>query len=137
MISFVRIDERLIHGQVLAKWLDQVPCDKAIVIDDSMNEEPFMKSVMRLAFPKNKYLGFYDVKKGVEELKRDAKEHYFVLFRNLKSLYKVIQSGVEIKNANLANIPSKDDQVLVDYLLKRGIVLYVQMVPASPVVYIS
>ena len=41
MISLVRIDDRLIHGQVVTQWVSRVKANKIIVVDDGVAKDPF------------------------------------------------------------------------------------------------
>ena len=34
-ISFVRIDDRVIHGQLVTRWAKELPCDGIVAIDDA------------------------------------------------------------------------------------------------------
>lgn len=36
MIQFVRIDHRLLHGQVLYSWLKSIVCDTILIANDSV-----------------------------------------------------------------------------------------------------
>lgn len=45
-IVHARIDYRLIHGQVITKWLKRSDANKIIVIDDPLSRDPFwLKSI--------------------------------------------------------------------------------------------
>ena len=35
-ISFVRIDDRVIHGQLVTRWAKELPCDGIVAIDDAV-----------------------------------------------------------------------------------------------------
>ena len=50
-IALVRIDDRLIHGQVVVKWLRYVECDEVLIVDDQLAQDSFMQTVLRLAAP--------------------------------------------------------------------------------------
>lgn len=34
MISFVRVDDRMIHGQTVTRWALEVPCDGIIAVNE-------------------------------------------------------------------------------------------------------
>ena len=34
MISFVRVDDRIIHGQIITRWSKEYPCDGIIAVND-------------------------------------------------------------------------------------------------------
>ncbi|CUH97782.1 hypothetical protein P22_3926 [Propionispora sp. 2/2-37] len=50
-IKLVRVDFRLIHGQVITRWLKQSGANKIIVIDDKLAKDPFMSQVYVMAAP--------------------------------------------------------------------------------------
>ena len=50
-IVHARIDYRLIHGQVITKWLKRSNADKIIVIDDELYNDPFLAEVYKMAAP--------------------------------------------------------------------------------------
>ena len=37
--AFLRIDDRLIHGQVIVGWLPEVRPDKLLVVNDKISED--------------------------------------------------------------------------------------------------
>ena len=39
-LSFVRIDDRVIHGQLVTRWAKELPCDGIIAIDDAVAADP-------------------------------------------------------------------------------------------------
>lgn len=39
-ISFVRIDDRVIHGQLVTRWAKELPCDGIVAIDDAFHHRP-------------------------------------------------------------------------------------------------
>jgi len=49
--AFVRIDDRLIHGQVVVKWLRYLGCKEILIVDDALCHDDFMQNVLRLAAP--------------------------------------------------------------------------------------
>lgn len=51
MISLIRIDDRLIHGQVMAAWVRTLGVTHILVIDDATAADPFNQQVMQLAMP--------------------------------------------------------------------------------------
>ncbi|HAH3645786.1 TPA: PTS sugar transporter subunit IIB [Escherichia coli] len=50
-IVHARIDYRLIHGQVITKWLKRSDANKIIVIDDPLSRDPFLAEVYKMAAP--------------------------------------------------------------------------------------
>jgi PTS system mannose-specific IIB component len=51
VITFLRIDSRLIHGQVVEAWLPGLRVSRVVVADDEAAHSPLMKIAMGLAVP--------------------------------------------------------------------------------------
>jgi mannose/fructose/N-acetylgalactosamine-specific phosphotransferase system component IIB len=51
VISFLRIDNRLIHGQVVEAWLPVLKVGRVVVADDEAAHSPLMRTAMGLAVP--------------------------------------------------------------------------------------
>ncbi len=51
MISLVRVDNRLIHGQVVEAWLPRLRARRMVVADDEASETPLVRAAMGLAVP--------------------------------------------------------------------------------------
>lgn len=51
MISLVRVDNRLIHGQVVEAWLPHLKVGRVVVADDEAAESPLIRAAMALAVP--------------------------------------------------------------------------------------
>lgn len=62
-IVLTRIDDRLIHGQVMTSWLNYTSATKIRVVDDRSAQDPFLKTVLKNAVPKNVGWGFLQQKK--------------------------------------------------------------------------
>jgi len=53
LIEFLRVDSRLIHGQIVEGWLKFIAIDEVLIIDDFVKESPFEKKILRFALPLN------------------------------------------------------------------------------------
>ena len=51
MISLVRVDNRLIHGQVVEAWLPHLKVARVVVADDEAAHSPLIRAAMGLAVP--------------------------------------------------------------------------------------
>ena len=50
-VCAIRIDERLIHGQVATLWQGAWNCNRIMVIDSKSANDPILKSVLKIACP--------------------------------------------------------------------------------------
>ncbi len=44
-ITFLRVDDRVIHGLITTRWAREVPCDGLIVVDDMIASNPVIKEI--------------------------------------------------------------------------------------------
>lgn len=50
-ISFMRIDDRIIHGQVVTRWMSERDCDGVVAVDDAAASNPVLSKVLKTAVP--------------------------------------------------------------------------------------
>lgn len=141
---FVRIDDRLIHGQVLIKWVKHIQCSEVVIIDDGIFNDPVMSSVLRISCPNNVDLGIYDFSTGIQKLKSKRHGKILLLFKDLLTFDKV-QDALNINAVNIARMPfhrdkerlfdniytSLEEKRILKDLIRKGIDIYIQMVPDS------
>lgn len=51
MISMIRIDDRLVHGQVAVKWSKQLNVSRIVVVSDSIAKNEIQVSALKMAAP--------------------------------------------------------------------------------------
>lgn len=73
-ILLFRVDERLIHGQVLIGWGSQLRPDRYLVVDDDLAESEWEQELYRLGLPEGTEALFSSVKRAREELARWKEE---------------------------------------------------------------
>ena len=66
-----RIDERLIHGQVLASWAKRLQVREILVIDDQLAHDPFAETVLTMALPSNIILKIFDIATGSAYIQKE------------------------------------------------------------------
>ena len=50
-VLLARVDDRLIHGQVMTAWMKLLPAKEIIVIDNKVAKDEFMITVLEMAAP--------------------------------------------------------------------------------------
>ena len=48
-ISFMRCDDRIIHGQVVTRWSMERPCDGIIAVNDKAAMDPLIRQALKAA----------------------------------------------------------------------------------------
>jgi mannose PTS system EIIAB component len=109
-IIHVRIDERLIHGQVAIVWTNTLGCNRIMVINDDACNSETQKSVLKLATPPSVRLSVLTIEKAAARIKAGKYENdkVFVLFKNPKDCVRLMEKGIELPMLNVGNMSSKD-----------------------------
>ena len=50
-IVFTRIDDRLIHGQVMTAWVHETKANEIVIIDNEVAQDDFLKMIMTSSAP--------------------------------------------------------------------------------------
>ena len=102
MIKHLRIDNRLIHGQVAVTWMNSIGADKIIVCNDKVAADPIQKMALPMAARGNTVYVF-----TIEETINYAKEHpeetMFVIAKFPSDALAILESGVEVQDVNVGN----------------------------------
>lgn len=144
----IRIDERLIHGQVAAVWTRFLGTTRIMVIDDEASGDKLLKMALKLAVPANVNLSVLSVLKASERLlEKDAylNEKIFIIVKGPKTLVDLSKVGVQFKQINVGNISKKMNSIQIkqsvsitreeksDFqaLMNLGVHFVSQMVPSE------
>ncbi|MHC5268538.1 PTS system mannose/fructose/N-acetylgalactosamine-transporter subunit IIB [Enterococcus sp. LJL98] len=146
-IELVRIDDRLIHGQVATTWTRNYEIEQILIIDDKTKNDPVQQSVANFAVP----AGVKVIIFGVEQFstimkKNEIKKRTLLLFTNPIDIAYLVNEGLAIKEVNAGgmrfkegrkrlhkaiSVDEKEHQAFID-LQEKGIHINVQMVPKDP-----
>ena len=104
-IVLVRIDDRLIHGQVMTSWLNYTGANKIMIIDDGVAADPFMKSVLKTCVPANVRLATFTIEKAAVRLKKGfAGDQCIVLVKYPETLYQLMKKGIVFDQINIGGM---------------------------------
>lgn len=102
MIKHLRIDNRLIHGQVAVTWMNSLGADAIIVVNDKVAADPIQKMALPLAARGNKVLVF-SIAELIEYATEHKEETMFVVAKFPTDALEILQSGLEVEWVNVGN----------------------------------
>ena len=147
--SLIRIDSRLLHGQVATSWTKTVKPDRIIVVSDSVAKDKLRKNMIMQAAPPGVHANVVPIKKMVEVSKdpRFGDTHALVLFETPEDILKAVNAGLDLKGKtiNVGSMAHKVGKVAVTKavsldqtdidtykeLIKEGLKFDVKMLPSS------
>lgn len=106
MIVLTRIDDRLIHGQVVEGWLRVIQAQRIVVASDPAAGDAFQASLMRLAVPPEVELTVLPVAEAAKGLASScwAAERVMVLMPGLKEARRLVEAGWRPATINLGGL---------------------------------
>ena len=80
-IVLTRIDDRLIHGQVMTAWVKEKRADEIIIVDNGVSKDSFLSEVMKMSAPSGVNIKVESIETGAEELMKisDGESRVIVL----------------------------------------------------------
>jgi PTS system mannose-specific IIB component len=106
-INLARVDDRLIHGQVMTKWSKGLGTNALFVIDNPTAKDSFMKDIfMMSAANSGMTIKVFSTDEAIEYWEKDNFEKYraILLFKNIATVKEVIDKGLPIKRLNIGGI---------------------------------
>ena len=93
-ISFIRVDDRMIHGQTCTRWAKEYPCDGLIAVNNKAAANPVLKNAYKAASGKKTFVWTVEdfIKKADKVLNSDTR--YFLITKNPVDMEKIlVESG--------------------------------------------
>lgn len=145
MIVNVRIDERLIHGQVATMWTNHLKANRIMVVDNVVVKNDMEKDVLKMAKPNSVKLSILTTKGASARIQNGQydDQRVFLIVKNPATLVELVDSGVVLEEINVGNMSAKkgskqvaksigvtsDDIAAFNHLNEKGVKLVAQMVP--------
>ena len=106
VLTLVRVDDRLIHGQIAAIWLKELPATRIVVIDDSTAGDEFVTEVIEPAAPPGVAVEVHSLAGGIERLRAVAgdREPTYVLLRSPHTALALRRAGIEFPLLNVGGM---------------------------------
>ncbi|MGY3724533.1 PTS system, mannose-specific IIB component [Granulicatella balaenopterae] len=109
-IEFTRIDDRLVHGQVVTTWLKKYEIEQVIIVSDSVAKDDTRQAILKMSVPTGLKLVFFGVDKFIEVYNKvDIKRRTMLIFTNPYEVYQCIKGGLKISYLNVGQMSKTDD----------------------------
>lgn len=144
-LTLCRIDDRLIHGQIIVKWSKSVPVDRILIVDDQFAQDPFMITIYKATTPKNLKFSLLSMKETVKKWNEGLfkEENILMLTKTVKAMKYLIEHDMPVPEVNVGGIAAKASSVVVagsisitkedaddlKRIAQRGVRVYFQLIP--------
>ncbi|ELK0758082.1 PTS sugar transporter subunit IIB [Klebsiella oxytoca] len=110
MITLLRVDHRLLHGQVAFSWTQYVGADCILIANDNVPDDELRKTTIKLAKPPSVKLVIKNINDSIESIKSGVTDKYnlFIVVESVNDAWRIASAGEEIKSINLGGIKAKE-----------------------------
>ena len=145
-LEFTRIDDRLIHGQVVAAWLHAYSkVQHILVIDDKTRQDPFMQEMFSLLVPTGISIELRSVEEAIEKLRVGLDKPTMIIVKVPQTIKSLIDAGIDINFVNIGGMgmtpgrkkffqnvsSSPEENEILKQLIAKGIKVEIQIIPAQ------
>ena len=89
-VSFIRVDDRMIHGQTCTRWALEYPCDGLIAVNNTAAKNPVLKAAYKSASGKKTFVWSIDEFAAKSEKVLNSKDNYFLITKNSLDMEKIL-----------------------------------------------
>ena len=110
MITLLRVDHRLLHGQVAFSWTQYVGAECIFIANDNVPEDELRKTTIKLAKPPSVKLVIKNINDAIESIKSGVtdKYHLFIVVESVNDAWRIASAVQGIKSINLGGIKAKE-----------------------------
>ena len=146
-----RVDERLVHGQVMTSWSKHLQLKRIVIVDDQVAKDDFMATVLTMSAPAGITIEILSVKDAATRLQADkGEEKTLLLFKRIpaalelaKELKETPVALTELNVGNVGSVPgrvqvtknvflSEDEKNDLRGLQSLGVNVFLQMLYTDP-----
>ena len=148
--SLIRVDSRLVHGQIIETWLPFLKATRIVVVNDEVAGSFFRETVIRMAVPREAEVLIYGVDEfGSSDITRQNENvKTIVLFSGVDDVARAWVAGFRFKTLNIGNLYSEncklqcstsvcladEDMAHIRFLLDSGVSVEMRSVPSDRIV---
>lgn len=148
-INVARIDDRLIHGQVITTWVKNYDIEQVLVINDKVADDKVQQSVLTMSAPPGLKVLIFGVQQFIEILKKTPiKKRTMLLFTNSIDVNALVDGGLSLEKLNVGGMRMQDgrhqlsravsvtpeEEQAFRNLIAKNVEVEIQMVPKDPIV---
>lgn len=146
-IKMIRIDDRLIHGQVAAVWSKQSNIEQIIIVNDAVANDKLQQSVQKMAAPSNIKVSIFSIDEFIDIIHKKIEIHRetMILCTTPQDVLKLMdakrianqvivggmRSGGDRKMINKSVFVNEEEDQAFHELMKLGVEVIIWAVPSD------
>ena len=132
-LVLTRIDDRLIHGQVMTAWIRNRKADQVVIVDDGTANDEYMIEVLEMAIPEE----------GVQFFEQGLDAPTILLVKGPEALNYLVDHGIAIEEVDVGGMGARADRSVLyknistspeenkafSELLEKNVNVFIQVMP--------
>lgn len=125
---YVRVDDRLIHGQIVTSWCHTLAIRQIIAVDDELAQNPMLQSIMTMGVPAQYSPQILTIENAKVLLQQESEKNRLLIVRFCNILAPLREQLKNAEHINLGNSSKLPDTV---YQFARGAGWYIYLSQAD------
>lgn len=109
-IVLARVDDRLIHGQVMTAWIQYTGGNHIVIVDDVTAQDDFTKQIMQMAVPTGIKLDIYNVQEAPQKINANQTDKLIILAKTPQVFLQLIQAQVALPGVIIGGMGANKDR---------------------------
>lgn len=109
--TYVRVDDRLIHGQTIVAWCPTLSIKEIIAIDDDSAKNPVLKSIMTMGVPSTYKTHILTTEEAKKLLVQESSVNRLVIVKFPGKLEEIMEEIEHAELIILGNLAKREDTV--------------------------
>lgn len=105
-MAWFRVDNRLVHGQVIEAWLPYLDAEKLVVVSDALAADHLQQQIMQLAIPGRIQVFFITLAEA--KITHDALTaqgaRFLFLLATCQDVLRLVEQGIPVPVLNVGNM---------------------------------
>lgn len=151
MIKLLRVDDRLLHGQVAFSWTNAIGADCILIANDDVPVNELRKTTIKLAKPQGVKLVLKNIDDSIKALQSNVTDKYklFIVVESIADAESIVSAYPEIRQVNLGGVKAKEgtrniskavnllpeEEELVKKMINQGVEVEIRQVPNDKKIY--
>ncbi|MDT2757161.1 PTS sugar transporter subunit IIB [Enterococcus asini] len=147
MIKLVRVDHRLIHGQVALTWTNAIDADCILVANDDVLNDPIQKTTLKLAAPHNVKVVIKSIEDSIQAINDGKTDKYklFIVTKTIGDAHQLAKGVEQIQKINIGSVKetgsssalthtvfvTDEERAELKAMVSEGLQVYAQQVPTD------
>lgn len=147
MIKLLRVDYRLLHGQVALAWTQQLDTDCILIANDKLMKDEIKKTTIKLAKPNGVKLVIKGIDDSINAIRSGVTDKYklFIIVETIEDAAKLSKELSVIKSINIGGVMpkentrlitksvpiSKEEELMLRELIARNVEVEIRQVPSD------